>query len=868
MDESVIRSALVLRDAIERAPSVLPPIGSYRVVIRGHQPCPLNVFLSDDEVPPTLYRSLQSAVGVYLDQITVPEVASFASAPSLPVEIEDSPITFILDSAGEHVALNGVSADLLRRIYDKASPATFGDLAAMETRVDPLVRSGRELVAGKFAVSPQLCDWVGRTWSQHFQPPNVRVEPYKINIYGPGDRFAMHRDTPEAGLVGTFLVALKAWGPPCEGGGLAVHDAGGCHRWGGGSGWAAFHPYLPHEVAPVAEGARMTVAFKVFATDEGATSPDFDDAVVAEAAQRVAVCCNELGQVGVLLSFAYSFNGSSLCGRDVLIHRILAKLGTVESVPVAVRIAAKPESPDAFYWSTEANVFSLRPENLTAILDPEAPSRRAPSPWPRISFIPLTSGHAIYDRSSQSIDWTGNYAEPANVNTLYVHRALIMSPSPTRPAEAVKLARIDLRRVDLSGRSLDGVDLEEADLGGATLAAASLRGAKLRLANMGKSNLAGANLSLADLSGTDMWHASLAGASLRGAVITNADLSGANLEGADLTETDLSGVASEEDGWVTLEDVVWNMATKWPDGFNPVTGCSTIPTDKTLSLAQIERLLGFMAANGAPQSLHLDTLIDLPEGAAQRLAQYEGDLSLNGLATLSEDDAVSLSTHIGGWLSLDGLTALSNSGARALAGYKGTLSLASLMTLTSPELARRLVSDITKEAVDSHRYVSESEEECVPPWPHFGEVSLPSVTELSAESARAIVDEIKSVSNEYPDLYSDMYEDDSIDGSLVLDSLHLLSPEAAKELARHRGYLGLGGLQSISAGTAEALACMGRYTLNLSGLAEMPADVVEALAKHKGYIRLTEPAATLAVASGRFRQSSLSPAMFEANRRK
>ena len=870
MDEAGIHSALAVRDAIERAPSLLSPIGSYRVVIRGHEPCPLDTFLTDDEVPPTLYRSLQSAVGVYLDQITVPEVPSFVSAPSLPEEIYDSPITFILDSSRVQTTLNGVSAQLLRRVYAEASPATFGDLAAMETRVDPLVRSGRELAAGGFAVGSQLCDWVSRTWSQHFQPAHVRVEPYKINLYGPGDRFATHRDTPEAGLVGTFLVALKGWGPPCEGGGLAVHDAGGCHRWGGGSGWAAFHPYLPHEVEPVAEGARMTVAFKVFATDGEpvANRHEFDEAVIAEAAARVALCRNELGQVGVLMSFAYSFNGSALCGRDVLIHRILAKIGVVESVPVAVRIAAKPESVDAFYWAAEANVYSLSPENLTTILNHEAtrPGPSAPSPRPPIPFIRLSPGHNLYNRSCPSIEWTGNYAEPANVNTLYVHRALVVSATPYPPTEAVGLAEADLRKVDLSGCNLDGVNLEGASLTGASLAAASLSRAKLRFADMCKSDLAGANLSLADLSGTDIWDASLVGTSLRGAVFTDADLVRANLEGADLRETGLSTDASGEDGQVRLEQLVWNMATQWPDGFNPVTSCHTFPTDETLSLAQVERLLGYMADSAAPKHLDLDRLTSLPDGAAHLLARFEGDLSLNGLTMLSENDAISLSTHIGEWLSLDGLTSLSNNGAKALAGYKGTLSLASLATLTSPELARRLVSDITKEAVDSQRYVSESEEECVPPWPHFGEVSLPSVTELSAASAKAIVDAIKSVSNEYPDLYSDMYEDDSIDGSLVLDSLDSLSPEAAKELARHRGYLGLGGLKSISAGTAEALACIGRYTLSLSGLAEMPVDVVEALAKHRGCIRLMGPAATLAVASGRFSQSRLLSATFEAKR--
>ena len=48
----------------------------------------------------------------------------------------------------------------------------------------------------------------------------MRVEPYKIHPYGPKGHFEVHRDTPENGLVGTFLLGLgdtTIHGPPARG---------------------------------------------------------------------------------------------------------------------------------------------------------------------------------------------------------------------------------------------------------------------------------------------------------------------------------------------------------------------------------------------------------------------------------------------------------------------------------------------------------------------------------------------------------------------------------------------------------------------------------------------------------------------------
>jgi len=547
-DESNIRSTLALRDAIAKAPSVLQPVGTYGVVINEDDLTTRDDFLGNCDES-SLCSDVQMAVGEYLASISVPDVWSFVSRPALPPEFDNRRVSFTLANYNTEVALDAISGNLLRQLYEAAAPASFGDMKAMETRVDPLVRSGREIASHGFSVSPELCRWVERTWAEHFVPRNVRAEPYKINLYGPGDRFATHRDTPEKDLVGTFLVALGGWGPPCQGGGLVVHDTAGTYRWDGARGWAAFIPYLPHEVEPITSGARATIAFKVFSTnnDGGDESVAFDEALLEEAADRIALCRNENGQVGVLLAFAYSLNGTALCGRDLFIYRALERMGRVESIPVAVHMEAKADSSEVVYWSSQARVYSLTQDNLARVtkgFKQPADNRLL------IPFIPTAPGHEVYKDSHASVEWAGNYAEPANVDTLYVQRALIVTPAGEGSRGPVRCAGADFRRCDLSRR-----DFQDADLAGTDLTSANLSRSTLQRAKLASANLLKANLSRARLQQADLTNANLTGAKLVKADLTEAILCGADLTGASLADALLTGIRSDE-------------GTKWPAGFD------------------------------------------------------------------------------------------------------------------------------------------------------------------------------------------------------------------------------------------------------------------------------------------------------------
>ena len=74
-------------------------------------------------------------------------------------------------------------------------------------------------------------------------------------------------------------------------------------------------------------------------------------------------------------------------------------------------------------------------------------------------------------------------------------------------------------------------------------------------------------------------------------------------------------------------------------------------------------------------------------------------------------------------------------------------------------------------------------------------------------------------------------------GRLLLDHLTALSPETAKELSRHEGWLSLNGLTSLSSETAEALG-QHKGQLHLDGLMALSPEAARALARHNGELSL------------------------------
>lgn len=167
--------------------------------------------------------------------------------------------------------------------------------------------------------------------------------------------------------------------------------------------------------------------------------------------------------------------------------------------------------------------------------------------------------------------------------------------------------RTERGHFDFSGRNLHGRALSDMNLNLANLRQANLQQADLSHATLGGASAEGADFSGASLAATDLRHLKAAGAvfqranlraaQLRRANLRAADLRGSDWEGAvldctDLREADMRGAVgldkvvfgtdhtrwSKPRAWPT--SILWDAATRWPDGFDPHTGTYAPPPDQ------------------------------------------------------------------------------------------------------------------------------------------------------------------------------------------------------------------------------------------------------------------------------------------------
>ncbi|KAL6302913.1 hypothetical protein BKA93DRAFT_750883 [Sparassis latifolia] len=215
-------------------------------------------------------------------------------------------------------------AERLMKWYEHGAISGFGDVRTQETKVDKDIRDAREIPASEFTVSDGLVQEIKKQWGEHFIPSAVRVEPYKIHIYGPGGLFEFHRDTPERDLVGTFLVGL---GDNCEGGLLIIghDDYYDPYSYGvkaNPGSWAAFYPDVVHCVNKIEKGHRAVIAFKVYRTgDAAAERIGFQASPEALPQQKMGDVLSKMQlPFGVLLAHKYCIGTVELNGLDNMLH--------------------------------------------------------------------------------------------------------------------------------------------------------------------------------------------------------------------------------------------------------------------------------------------------------------------------------------------------------------------------------------------------------------------------------------------------------------------------------------------------------------------------------------------------------------------
>ena len=172
------------------------------------------------------------------------------------------------------------------RIIAVAEAAPYG--RGEETVVDPAVRRC-------WQVGPDQVRLGGRHWAKTLDRIVARVaeglgvsdpvtaEFHKLLLYGPGSFFIGHRDTEKApGMFATLVVVLPS---VFEGGDLLVRHRGREARLTlrceepAEAAFAAFYADCVHEVLPVTEGHRLTLAYNLARAGKGRLPkpPDYED---------------------------------------------------------------------------------------------------------------------------------------------------------------------------------------------------------------------------------------------------------------------------------------------------------------------------------------------------------------------------------------------------------------------------------------------------------------------------------------------------------------------------------------------------------------------------------------------------------------
>jgi hypothetical protein len=209
----------------------------------------------------------------------------------------------------------------------KVSP--FGDMTTMTTVVDREVRDALELNAADGAECTlesgvdEDANYEEERFNdfEHIFGSGIEFEFDKLNIYREGGHFKPHLDTPSPGVLGSLVIILPN---KFTGGELVIRHGGEEVVTGESKEWwrfVAFFASCEHEVRPVTSGTRVSLAFKIKATDRhcaAALAPTEKarvDTFVDELA-RVGQKDTEDGIVGVLLNHEYSLGA---CQRGELV---------------------------------------------------------------------------------------------------------------------------------------------------------------------------------------------------------------------------------------------------------------------------------------------------------------------------------------------------------------------------------------------------------------------------------------------------------------------------------------------------------------------------------------------------------------------
>ena len=330
----------------------------------------------------------------------------------------------------------------LKKWYENGDVSGYGDVREQVTRVDEKVRNAREIPATQFHVEPELLERIAALWDQNFYPNHgIRVEPYKIHLYGPEGHFDIHRDTPQKDLVGTFLLGL---GDTSTGGGLEVNKKKIPAHEGY---WCAFYPDVPHRVKEVAGGYRAVAAFKIFCTPGSSTETE----TTARVRREVTKLMSKMrAPFGVMLERKYCLGTTELSGFDALLLKAALALPDVlvKHFPVALTAQSfngsyNQDDPEEDYeMKCYTSVVPLTRGHLEQFFDDDDPYALSNTshadcgcPWLEgvrdVPFFSLELSRTTYtcsEEQEEACNYCGNEAQAWREDSVYISYALLVLP--------------------------------------------------------------------------------------------------------------------------------------------------------------------------------------------------------------------------------------------------------------------------------------------------------------------------------------------------------------------------------------------------------------------------------------------------------
>ncbi|CAL1715453.1 unnamed protein product [Somion occarium] len=338
----------------------------------------------------------------------------------------------------------------LALMFKYATVSGFGNVRTQETEYDPGVRSAREIPASDFYISPEVLHEVETLWKKKFLPSEVRVEPYKIHIYGAGGKFDSHKDTPERDLVGTFLLGLGDTSQPKE----RFEIAGKSFNANFGS-WVAFYPDTPHAVKAIKEGHRAVIAFKLFRRhDNPEASADNENSLNGPLADIKEAVKSDFSQMPPPFAFGlrhqYHVGITEPSGFDMMLLEVARERADVEIhlLPVVSKISLSANEEEVESNSVEASIYPLTNAHLDfALGDVEALQRDPSIQWlqslkEKIPYVHVDLGIRWSNDRVEGPDYLGNESRSWDEYSIYLQYAMVVLPKPDPPREPRRSSRI------------------------------------------------------------------------------------------------------------------------------------------------------------------------------------------------------------------------------------------------------------------------------------------------------------------------------------------------------------------------------------------------------------------------------------------